>query len=125
MTSDAPISVLEALKSREPIFHRPEFGTRREDFDRMIDAEFWEVGASGRVYSREIVLNELDKRHAGGPVAEDWEIEDCACRQLGAELFLFTYRLNQSGRLSRRATVWRLRDAEWTAVYHQGTLIHS
>ncbi|MGL6158265.1 MAG: DUF4440 domain-containing protein, partial [Ralstonia mannitolilytica] len=24
--------VLEDLRRREPIFHRPEFGTRREDF---------------------------------------------------------------------------------------------
>ena len=122
MTEESGSSIFEALKSREPIFHHPEFGTRREDFERMIDPGFWEVGASGRVYSREVVLNELEKRHAPGPVNEDWQIEDCACKSLGGELFLFTYRLDQAGRLSRRATIWRLRGDQWTAVYHQGTL---
>tara|TARA_B100000674_G_C37737284_1_gene867202 strand:- start:552 stop:713 length:162 start_codon:yes stop_codon:yes gene_type:complete len=29
--------VLEALKKREPIFHREEFGQHRADFENMID----------------------------------------------------------------------------------------
>src|SRR5262245_44008821 len=44
------------LLQREPLFHRPEFGTTRPDFERMMAPEFWEVGASGRRYSREFVL---------------------------------------------------------------------
>lgn len=121
----APASVFDALKAREPIFHRPEFGIRREDFEAMIDANFWEVGASGRVYSRDYVLDELERRHSGDPVEETWEIEDCECRSMGEGVYLFTYRLFQGQRVSRRATVWRRANEGWKALYHQGTLVRS
>ena len=51
------------LAAREPIFHRPEFGTTRRDFDLMMADEFWEIGASGQKYSREQVLDVLEQRH--------------------------------------------------------------
>ena len=56
--------VLAELVRREPIFHRPEFGTTRADFEKMTSEDFWETGASGRRYSRQFVLDELEKRFA-------------------------------------------------------------
>jgi len=44
------LGVLEELIKREPIFHRPEFGTTRADFENMTSPDFWEIGASGRRY---------------------------------------------------------------------------
>ena len=39
LVADAKLSdVLEELTRREPIFHRPEFGTTREDFERTTEA---------------------------------------------------------------------------------------
>lgn len=111
-----------ALRAREPIFHRPEFGTTRADFESMMAPEFWEVGASGRIYSRSFVLDTLEARHAT-PVDEDFSVTDFACREIGANLYLATYRLDQAGRLSRRATIWRYDGSAWQIVYHQGTLI--
>jgi hypothetical protein len=54
--------IIDELSAREPIFHRPEFGTTREDFERMTTEDYWETGASGRQYSRAAVLDELEKR---------------------------------------------------------------
>jgi hypothetical protein len=125
VTGAAPEDVLEALKAREPIFHRPEFGTHRSDFEAMTEMDFWEVGASGRVYSHEYVLDALERRHSGGSVEDEWEVDDCACRALGSEVYLFTYRLRQQQRVSRRATVWRRDGRDWKAIYHQGTLVSS
>lgn len=51
-TDDALEDVREELEAREPIFHHPEFGADREAVEAMTDPEFWEVGASGRRYSR-------------------------------------------------------------------------
>jgi hypothetical protein len=36
--------VLAELSRREPIFHRPEFGTSRADFERMTAEDYWETG---------------------------------------------------------------------------------
>lgn len=84
------LSILRRLVDREPIFHRPEFGTTRSDFERMVAAEFWEVGASGRRYSREFVLDELEKRHSS-PVVERWDAEEFHCLELAVDLYLLTY----------------------------------
>jgi len=40
------------LIAREPIFHRPELGTSREDHLSQTAEDYWEVAASGRVYDR-------------------------------------------------------------------------
>ena len=112
----------DALKSREPIFHRPELGTSRADFEQMVDDRFWEVGASGRVYDLGFVLDELEKRHAS-PQDETWEVDDFACRKLDERIFLVTYLLAQGRRKSRRSTLWRYEAGTWRAVYHQGTLL--
>jgi hypothetical protein len=111
------------LAAREPVFHRPELGTSRSDFERMMADDFWEVGASGRVYSRQFVLETLaDRGHA--PSEAPWSIADFACRQLAPDVFLTTYRLEQDrGRLSRRSTLWRFTADGWQVLYHQGTLI--
>ncbi len=62
--------VLQQLMTREPIFHRLEHGSTRADFEAMTDPDFWEIGASGRRYSRAYVLDELEQRHAA-PHADD------------------------------------------------------
>jgi hypothetical protein len=115
--------VLVALIAREPLFHRPEFGTTRADFERMTAEDFWETGASGRRYDRAFVLDELERRHAPGPSEDAWRTEDFRGRALGASTWLLTYTLHQGPRVSRRMTLWR-RDADgWRALYHQGTLV--
>jgi hypothetical protein len=115
--------VTKELADREPIFHRPEFGTTRRDFEQMMADDFWEVGASGQKYSREFVLSTLDRRHQS-QVVENYTVTDFACRCVAQDSYLVTYQLEQAGgRLSRRATLWRASSTGWKIVYHQGTLI--
>ncbi len=115
--------VLVELSSREPIFHRSEFGTTRADFERMTADDFWETGASGRRYSRQFVLDELEKRFAV-PNEDIWETSDFQCRGLGDNIYLLTYTLLQDRvRLTRRSTIWRKTPDGWKIVYHQGTIV--
>ena len=65
-------AVRDELASREPIFHRPELGTTRADFENMTSTDFWEIGASGRRYSRDHVLHELEERYQN-QVTDTWE----------------------------------------------------
>ncbi len=116
------ISVLEQLQRREPIFHRPEFGTTREDFEAMTEPGFWEVGASGQRYSRAYVLDVLESRY-GKPHDYDWRTEGFHCAEIAPDNYLLTYTLHQGERVTRRATLWRRRGTEWKIVYHQGTVV--
>ena len=115
--------ILAELSAREPIFHRPEFGTTRADFERMTAEDFWETGASGRRYSREFVLDELEKRFAV-PHADVWETSGFECRRLAEKTYLLTYTLLQDHvRLTRRATLWQKTAEGWKILYHQGTIV--
>lgn len=80
-------AVLAELRGREPIFHRLELGTSREDFEAGTAADFWEVGASGRVYSREVVWATLAERCAdpGYAATDAWVTSDFACREIAVE----------------------------------------
>jgi len=116
-------SVLAELAAREPIFHRPEFGRTRAEFEAMMDPEFREVGASGREYTRDFVLGVLEERYSAS-FEDRWETTDFRCQSLAPDLYLLTYKLVQDGtRKSRRATIWRRTAGDWKIVYHQGTLI--
>jgi hypothetical protein len=110
------------LLAREPIFHRPEFGSTRDDYLAQTSEDFWEVGASGSVYDREHVVSSLVQR-GKVPGDESWVISDVRCRQLGDATYALTYRLDQDGRLTRRVTLWRRDDDGWKVLYHQGTVI--
>lgn len=116
------LSVLAELKQREPIFHKPEFASTRTEFEAMMDHEFWEVGASGRRYSREFVLDTLANR-TRSPEEDSWVTSDFHCKQIAPDNFLLTYTLAQGSRLTRRATLWRRSNEEWKIVYHQGTVV--
>jgi hypothetical protein len=122
-TDPALQEVLEELKSREPIFHRPEFGTARADFESMMHADFWEIGASGRRYGREYVLAELEQRHQT-PHEDIWETSGFLCRKLAPDIYLLTYTLIQNKiRKTRRSTLWQRTEVGWKIMFHQGTIV--
>jgi hypothetical protein len=115
--------ILAELSCREPIFHRPEFGTTRADFELMTAEDYWETGASGRRYSRQSVLDGLEQRFSV-PHDDVWETRDFQCRRLSEDTYLLTYTLLQDKqRLTRRSTIWRNTADGWKIVYPQGTIV--
>jgi len=122
-TDPALVAVRDELAAREPVFHHPELGTSSEELDRQAAAEFEEVGASGRRYSREFVLATIHDRFARGISDDQWELGGAHCVALGPQTYLLTYDLRQGDRLTRRATIWRRTADDWEVVYHQGTLV--
>jgi hypothetical protein len=116
--------VLDELKQWEPIFHRPEHGTRRTDFENMTMPDFWETGASGQRYSREFVLDLLEQRYTENR-PDEWETQDFHCRNLADSVYLLTYTLFQGTRKTRRASIWQKTTQGWKIVYHQGTIVQN
>jgi hypothetical protein len=122
LAKDRP--VLEELRRREPIFHRPEVASSRADFEAMTAPDFWEIGASGRRYSRKYVLDTLEARQES-PVEDSFEASDFYCRELARDLYLLTYTLLQGERRTRRATIWQRSPAGWKVLFHQGTVVQN
>jgi hypothetical protein len=122
-TDSGLADVLKELERREPIFHRPELGTTRRDFEKMTDPCFWEIGASGRHYTRNYVIDTLVERYSRAH--EDvWETSGFHCLALSSDTYLLTYTLVQDRtRVTRRCTVWRKSKDGWKILYHQGTMV--
>jgi len=116
------LPVFEQLRELEPIFHRAAFGTSVEDFERRMAPDYWEVGASGKRYSRDFIVKGLEQHPPVDAEAAGWERSDFGLRRLGPDTYLLTYTLDQKGRLTRRATIWQHVGEEWQIVFHQGTI---
>lgn len=124
--------ILQELIQREPIFHHPEFGTTRHDFERMTDEAFVEVGASGRQYSREYILEDVLKRYDNpeyqgihAPPENTWKTENFYCREIAPNNYLLTYLLVQEHRVTHRASIWQKNGEDWKILYHQGTIVQA
>lgn len=111
----------EQLRALEPVFHHAEIGAGRDVFEAMTSVDYWEVGASGGVYARDFVIDTLVERYSREH-RDVWVIDDFDVRRLAEDVWLATYVLDQAGRWSRRATIWRRSGSDWVAEYHQGTL---
>lgn len=124
-TTTAPhlAPLLEELRNREPIFHTERFGRTLDDFKRGTAPDFWEVGASGRRYSRDFILDMCNREALVDAKEAGWHATDFRLRQLGPDCYLLTYTLDQAGRLTRRATIWECGAEGWRIVYHQGTIV--
>ena len=117
------LAVLEELMQREPVFHRLEFGTTRADLEHMTHPDFFEIGASGRRYGREYLLDILEKRFEN-PGEDVWESSDFHCLELARDTYLVTYTLlQQRQRMTRRSSIWRRTRQGWKIIYHQGTVV--
>lgn len=119
--------ILEELKKREPIFHRPEFGTTRTDFEKMTTADYWEIGASGKCYNREECIETMVTRYQDPNYIKNdiWETKDFECRALSDDTYLLTYTLIQGKekRITKRSTIWKNNHGQWMMIYHQGTIV--
>lgn len=108
--------ILDELRQLEPLFHTGHAA------ERIAAPTFWEVGASGRRYGRQYVLDVLRER-AADPQPDEWRAEDFHVAPAGADHYLLTYTLHQPDRITRRLTVWRCSGGQWQAIYHQGTIV--
>lgn len=72
------VPLLEQLRHREPIFHTEAFGRSRAEWERMTAPGYWEVGASGRRYSRQFILDWLEKHPPVDAASAGWQVCDNA-----------------------------------------------
>ena len=123
MTNQQIEAIKLELLNLEPLFHHQELGTSKEIFESMITDDYWEVGASGKVYTKEFIIKTLVERYSK-PYFEEIEIKNFYCQEIENDSFFVTYELIQNKtRYTRRLTIWKKIEGSWKALYHQGTII--
>ena len=91
----------------------------REYMDAILAPDFFEFGASGRVWARAEALG-VEAVEIGA----DLPLEGFAVNFLDPDLALITYRSRVPSRsppLSNRSSLWRRADGRWQLVFHQGS----
>ncbi len=122
-TDDADLQALQIeLSWREDLYHAACPAATPEAFEQVVAPDFWEIGASGRPYTRAFCLQVLSQR-GPTPARDSWRVSQARVQRLGADHCLLVYTLEQPGRITLRSTLWRQSAHGWLAVFHQGTVV--
>ena len=87
--------------------------------DELLDPDFREIGASGRLWTRAEIVSALAGEVSDG--ADVIETTEMAGVVVGPELVLLTYVSQRRGRQARRSSLWRRSAGAWRLLHHQGT----
>jgi len=88
--------------------------------DRVVAPEYWEVGASGRRYSREFILKGLEEKPPVDAAEAGGRVVNLDCGGWVRRFILLTYTLDQAGRVTRRSTVWQKTGEGWEDLVSPG-----
>jgi hypothetical protein len=116
------VDAVAEVIARERALLRPEVRSSADLVDQLLDPDFSEIGASGRLWTRAETIEALAEGRDGppsGPIG-DTEMQG---RRLADDLVLLTYVSDSSGRRARRTSLWRRSGRQWRLVHHQGTLL--
>jgi hypothetical protein len=104
------------LRLLDPLVRRD-----RDAVDALLAEDFTELGASGRIWTRDTMMDAIAAFDSSGdPV----EVLDIQARELASDLVLVTYVTERAGQSVYRSSVWRHADARWQVVYHQATPLY-
>jgi len=117
-------ALLRELEALEPLYHAAAPAASVAHFDALVPDEFWEIGASGRPYSRAYARAVLASRSAVPPDSQ-WQTRNFQVRALADDTYLLTYTLDQIGRSTLRSTVWKRVGGRWQVLFHQGTIVQA
>ena len=96
-----------------------------DEMARLLADEFFEFGASGSVWSRKQVIEDLPQEKT--QPARELSCSDFSVHWLAKDVALVTYRgtrriPSEDKKLHfLRSSIWKLIDRQWRMVFHQGT----
>jgi len=96
--------------------------TRRSpaQVDALLDPDFREIGASGRMWNRLEMVSALAEESSDDEQVATTELDAAV---VGPGLILVTYTTDRRGRRARRSSLWRRSGSTWRLLHHQGTLL--
>ena len=99
----------------------PEVRKSRAHVDALLDPDFREIGASGRLWTRVEMVAALSEEFDGPD--ELIPAADFTGMAIGPGLILLTCVSDPEGRAARRSSLWRRSGRTWRLLHHQGTLL--
>lgn len=89
----------------------------------LLAADFREFGGSGRVYTRDEIIEALQTEVPAQILISEFRVQS-----VGADAALVTYRATRNTpdgppAISMRSSLWVVRDGHWQMLFHQGTRV--
>lgn len=116
---------IDEIRAREEALHRRDVRHSSDALEELLAEGFHEFGSSGRVYSRDVMIELLLQEQDS---AEDGELQsaDYALTPISADAVLLTYRTwrrqaDGSERHVLRSSIWKHDGGRWQPLFHQGT----
>lgn len=110
------------LRNCEEILLDPDVRRDRARVSALLSDDFFEFGASGRMWTRDEILDLLETEEYSSP-----SIEDFQCRRIADGAALVTYRsartdsLTGQQSITLRSSIWTREPLGWQLRFHQGT----
>lgn len=101
----------------------PVIRTDRAALERWLDPDFTEIGQSGRLWTRDEIIDDLLTTDQSPYAASG--LSEPHVRELAPDCYLLTYVAQVGKCRSRRSSIWRNRDGQWRMVFNQGTPLPS
>jgi hypothetical protein len=121
VSDSAPDPDLEQVVASELRLLDPTVRRSRSAAGELLDPEFREFGAFGRVWDRASILDSMAAEDAPRATADD-----VAATRVTDDAILVTYRVRRGDRTTLRSSLWRRRDGgPWQLYFHQGTVRRS
>jgi hypothetical protein len=126
MSADANPSeeFVSQLLSLETTLLDPAVRRDRSRVSELLAEDFVEFGSSGRVWTRNRILDLLAIEEYLPPTIEDFE-----CRQISSTAIFATYRavrvdaLTGTRTVTLRSSIWKRETGVWRIHFHQGTRV--
>jgi hypothetical protein len=123
MEAEVDEATRDELERLELLLMNPEVRRDRTRVRALLTDDFVEFGSSGRIWTRDAMLEELASETYTAPQAEDF-----AFRLLGGDVVLVTYRTcreDAAGEktVTLRSSIWTRESGSWKVCFHQGTRV--
>ena len=123
MNSESIEQIAAQLFALERALLDPAVRRDRAHVSSLLADDFIEFGSSGKIWTRDTILDLLETKDYAPP-----EVEDLACRPLGAGVMLVTYRTirfdtETGSRSTLRSSIWTNETGKWLIHFHQGTRV--
>jgi hypothetical protein len=120
VSTSSPDPDLERVVAAELRLLDPAVRRSREVAGELLDPDFREFGAFGRVWDRAAVLDSMAAEEA--PPAQ---AEGMTASRVTPDAILVTYRARRGDRTTLRSSLWRRNGGPWRLYFHQGTVQRS
>lgn len=89
----------------------------KEEMDKILAEDFFEIGSSGRMFDKKECLQT-------GVVLTEMSLHNYEIHPLAQDVVLATYFIVDTtrNRNTLRSSIWKLIDGRWQLYFHQGTI---